>query len=431
MRVIEAGSAECAGFLQTLQERGARRDPAVEARVRAILEDVRARGDAALIEHTQQLDGVRLTAETLAVTDAERAAGAASLDPALREALVLAAERIEAFHRRQRRESWFAEEAGTGFLGQLIRPLDRVGLYVPGGTAAYPSSLLMNAIPATVAGVAEIVVCTPAGRDGAVPPAVLAAADLTGIREIYKVGGAQAIGALAFGTATIRAVDKIVGPGNVYVATAKRLVFGQVGVDMVAGPSEVLVVADETAPAGWVAADLLAQAEHDPLASAICVTPSPSAARAVATEVARQLPLLPRQEVAARALEQYGAVIRAADLSAAVALANAIAPEHLELAVADPWTLLPRIRHAGAIFLGCHTPEVAGDYLAGPNHVLPTGGSARFGSPLSVDDFQTRSSLLNLTPEALRRWKGPIARLAAAEGLAGHARSIAIRTEDS
>jgi len=428
---MAAGSAECAGFLHALRGRGTTPDPAIEARVRTILEDVRVRGDAALFEHAKLLDGVCLTTETIAVTDAERAAGAGSLDPAAREALALAAERIEAFHRRQRRESWFAEEAGTGFLGQIIRPLDRVGLYVPGGTAAYPSSVLMGAIPARVAGVAEIAICTPVGGDGVVPPPVLAAADLAGIREIYKIGGAQAIGALTFGTASIRPVDKIVGPGNVYVATAKRLVFGVVGIDMIAGPSEVVVVADETAPADWVAADLLAQAEHDPLASAICVTPSPSAARAVAAEVTRQLPLLPRHEIAARAVERYGAVIQVPNLSAAVALANSMAPEHLELVVADPWALLPGIRHAGAVFLGRHTPEVAGDYLAGPNHVLPTGGTARFGSPLSVDDFQTRSSLLSLTPEALRRWKGPITRLAALEGLAAHARSLTIRMEDS
>jgi histidinol dehydrogenase len=288
----------------------------------------------------------------------------------------------------------------------------------------------MNAIPAKVAGVPEIALCTPVGKEGVVPSAVLAAADLVGVREIYKVGGAQAIGALAYGTASVPPVDKIVGPGNIYVATAKRLVFGLVGIDMVAGPSEVLVVADETAPASWVAADLLAQAEHDPRAAAICVTPSPALAEGVRAEVERQLALLPRRQIAERAVGEYGAVIRVADLSAAVGLANAIAPEHLELVVADPWALLPAVRHAGAVFLGRHTPEVAGDYLAGPNHVLPTGGTARFSSPLSVDDFQTRSSLLSLTPAALARWKEPIERLAALEGLEAHARSITIRMEE-
>ena len=424
-------SAECAGFLRALRQRGTTPDPAIEATVRAILEDVRTRGDAALFEHAARLDGVRLTRATIAVTEIERETAAASLEPDVREALALAVRRIEAFHRRQRRESWFVEEEGTGLLGQLVRPLARVGLYVPGGSAAYPSSVLMNAIPAKVAGVPEIALCTPVGRDGVVPPAVLAAADLVGVREIYKVGGAQAIGALAYGTASIRPVDKIVGPGNVYVATAKRLVFGLVGIDMVAGPSEVLVVADETAPASWVAADLLAQAEHDPLAAAICITPSPALAEAVRAEVERQLGLLPRCEIAARAVGEYGAVIRVANLSEAIVLANQVAPEHLELMVADPWALLPAVRHAGAVFLGLHTPEVAGDYLAGPNHVLPTAGTARFSSPLSVDDFQTRSSLLSLTPAALVGWKGPIERLAALEGLAAHARSIAIRTEDA
>ena len=429
MRLLTAGSAACAEFLEALRGRGGAPDPAVEAAVRGILEDVRRRGDAAVFAHSERLDGVRLTPETVRVADGDRDAALAGLDPAVREGLALAAARIENFHRRQRRESWFMEEAGTGLLGQLIRPLDRVGLYVPGGSAAYPSSVLMNAIPATVAGVAEIAICTPVGKDGRVPPAVLAAAALAGVREIYRIGGAQAVGALAYGTASVRPVDKIVGPGNIYVATAKRLVFGVVGIDMVAGPSEILVVADAAAPADWVAADLLAQAEHDPLASAVCVTPSAELARAVLAEVERQLALLPRAAIAAQAVGRFGAVIVVDDLASAVALANAVAPEHLELMVADPWALIPTVRHAGAVFLGRHTPEVAGDYLAGPNHVLPTAGTARFGSPLSVDDFQTRSSLVSLTPEAIRRWRDPIVRLAELEGLDGHARSITIRTE--
>jgi histidinol dehydrogenase len=304
-----------------------------------------------------------------------------------------------------------------------------VGIYVPGGSAAYPSSVLMNAIPAAVAGVAEIVMCTPIAKAGGVPPAVLAAARLAGVGEVYTVGGAQAIGAMAFGTDTIRPVDKIVGPGNAYVATAKRLVFGTVGVDMVAGPSEVVIVADETAPPAWVAADLLAQAEHDPMASAVCLTPRSEVAAAVQAEVVRQLDRLPRRALAEQALARYGAVIVVGDLAAAIELANGIAPEHLELMTADPWALLASVRHAGAVFLGRHTPEVAGDYLAGPNHVLPTGGTARFSSVLSVDDFQTRSSLLSLTPDALRRWRGPVTRLAALEGLEAHARAIAVRTE--
>jgi histidinol dehydrogenase len=287
----------------------------------------------------------------------------------------------------------------------------------------------MNAIPARVAGVEEIVLCTPPGKDGRVPLAVLAAAELLNLREVFRVGGAQAIAALAYGTASIRAVDKIVGPGNVYVATAKRLVFGLVGIDAVAGPSEVLVVADETATPAWVAADLLAQAEHDPRAAAICLTPSQRVGREVQTDVARQLAALSRQAIAARSLDRYGAVIRVPDLAAAISLANEIAPEHLELLVADPWSLVPSVRCAGAVFLGHHTPEAAGDYLAGPNHVLPTGGTARFSSGLSVDDFQTRSSLLALTPEALAMWRAPIVRLAELEGLTAHARAITTRTE--
>ncbi len=429
MRVMPAATEECAGFLRGLRGRGGAADPAVEVAVRAILEDVRERGDAAVLAHTERLDGVRLDAQMLRVPEAECDDALASLDPGAREALALAADRIGAFHARQRRESWFAEEVGTGVMGQLVRPLRRVGIYVPGGSAAYPSSVLMNAVPARVAGVAEVVMCTPVGAGRRVAPAVLAAARLAGVREIYRIGGAQAVAAMAFGTATIPPVDKIVGPGNVYVATAKRLVFGIVGIDMVAGPSEIVVVADNTARADWVAADLLAQAEHDAMASAVCITPSAELARAVQAEVVLQLSRLPRRAIAEQAISRFGAVICAEDLAAAVRLANAIAPEHLELMVADPWALLPEVRHAGAVFLGRHTPEVAGDYLAGPNHVLPTGGAARFSSPLSVEDFQTRSSLLGLTPEAIRRWREPVTRLAEMEGLEAHARAIRIRTE--
>ena len=429
MRRVRAGSAECDGFLAALRQRGQTPGPEVVAAVRAILADVRQRGDAALFEHTRRLDGVRLDPCTLRVASSEVEAAAGTLAAEVRDALALAAARIEAFHQRQRRESWLVEDEGVGLLGQLVRPLDRVGLYVPGGSAAYPSSVLMNAIPARVAGVRELAMCTPPGPGGAVPPAVLAAAALCGVSEIYRVGGAQAVAALAFGTESIRPVDKIVGPGNVYVATAKQLVFGVVGIDMVAGPSEVLVIADESAEPGWIAADLLAQAEHDPLASALCVTAVPELAEAVGREVERQLERLPRREVAGRSLEAYGAVILVEDLAAAVTLANAVAPEHLELQVADPWLWLSRVRHAGAIFLGAHTPEVAGDYLAGPNHVLPTAGTARFSSPLGVEDFQKRSSLLALRPEALQRWREPIVRLAGLEGLEAHARSLTLRTD--
>ena len=429
MRVLRAGSPGCDGFLAALRQRSQTPGPEVEAAVRAILEDVCQRGDAALFEHTQRLDGVELDRHTVGVSASEIEAATRRLNPEVRDALALAAARIEAFHQRQRRESWLIEDEGVGLLGQLVRPLDRVGLYVPGGSAAYPSSVLMTAIPARVAGVRELAICTPPGPGGAVPPAVLAAAELAGVTEIYRVGGAQAVAALAFGTETIRPVDKIVGPGNIYVATAKRLVFGVVGIDMVAGPSEVVVVADGSANPRWIAADLLAQAEHDPLASALCVTAVPELAEAVAREVERQLERLPRREIAGRSLQAYGAVILVEDLPAAVTLANTLAPEHLELQVADAWQWLPRVRHAGAIFLGAHTPEVAGDYLAGPNHVLPTAGTARFSSPLGVEDFQKRSSLLALRPEALARWREPIVRLAGLEGLEAHARSLTTRTD--
>lgn len=429
MRLLTAGSAEASAFLARLQERGRVSAPEVRKAVTAILEDVRLRGDAALFEYTEKFDGVRLDGKTIRVPAAEVEAAALSLDPGLREALALAASRIEAFHRRQHRESWFYEEDGAGLMGQLVRPLARVGLYVPGGSAAYPSTVLMNGIPARVAGVEDLVICTPPGGDGRVSAAVLAAAQLLGIREIHRVGGAQAVAALAFGTESVRPVDKIVGPGNIYVATAKQMVFGLVGIDMLAGPSEVLVVADETAVASWIAADLLAQAEHDGRASALLVTPSSQLAEAVRAEVGRQLATLPRAALAGEALEQFGAAILVSDLPAAVALANVIAPEHLELMVADPWALVPQVRNTGAIFLGAHTPEAAGDYLAGPNHVLPTAGTARFSSPLSVEDFQKRCSLLSLQPGALRRWHDPITRLARLEGLEAHARSITIRTK--
>jgi histidinol dehydrogenase len=431
MRIMRAASDEGVRFLGELRGRVQAVPAQVEAAVRSILDDVRTGGDAALCAQTERLDGVRLTPETIRVPEAALAAALSALEAPVRAALELAAERIEAFHRHGGRKAWSVAEPGVGVLGQLVRPLDRVGIYVPGGTAAYPSSVLMNALPAHVAGVPEIVMCTPAGRSGTPSPAVLAAAHLAGVREVYRVGGAQAVAAMAYGTATIRPVDKIVGPGNLYVATAKRLVYGVVGIDMVAGPSEVVVVADESARPAWVAADLLAQAEHDPLAAAICLTPSPSTAEAVAAEVERQLSTLPRREVAARAVAGFGAVLVTADLTEAIRLVNQIAPEHVELQVADPEAQLSAVRHAGAVFLGAHSPEAAGDYLAGPNHVLPTAGTARFGSPLTVEDFQARSSLINLEPQALRAWEEAIVALARAEGLEAHARSVTIRRESA
>lgn len=430
MKIVAAGTPECATFLAALREREEGASAQVEAEVRAILEAVRARGDAALWEYARRFDGAPLGPATVRVTEEEWRAATAALPSAEREALALAAQRIEAYHRRQQREPWsFSEPDGT-VLGQAIRPLRRVGIYVPGGRAAYPSTVLMAAVPARVAGVHEVVLCTPCGADLRVHPAVLAAADLAGVSAVYRVGGAHAVAAMAYGTASLPRVDKIVGPGNLYVATAKRLVFGAVGIDMIAGPTEVVVVADETARPEWVAADLLAQAEHDPLAAPIAIVPSRPLAERVAEAVAAQAAALPKRAIAEEALARHGAVIVTSGVGEALAVANAIAPEHLELMVADPWRWLPEVENAGAVFLGATTPEVAGDYLAGPNHVLPTGGTARFASPLSVDDFVKRTSFAALTPNAFRTLAPALARLARLEGLEGHARSAEIRLKD-
>jgi len=397
------------------------------ARVAAIVEEVRRQGDAALIELTKRFDGVELSADELRVSEAEWAAAAVPDD--LAGALAEAARRIEAFHRHQLPRSWWIRDEHGSLLGQQVTPLDRVGCYVPGGTAAYPSTVLMNLIPARVAGVRERAIVSPPGPDGRLNPTVLAAARLAGATEAYKVGGAQAVAALAYGTATIRPVDKIVGPGNAYVALAKRLVFGDVGIDGLAGPSEVVVVADADADPRHVAADLLAQAEHDPMARAVCLTDAVSLAEAVAAEVTRQCPRLPRAAIAEAAVRAHGAVVVTRDLAEAVEVANRLAPEHLELCVADPFAWLLSVRHAGAVFLGRQTPEVLGDYLAGPNHVLPTGATARFASGLSVEDFVKRSSLIHYTRAGLRAAWPHLARLAAAEGLHAHSEAARVRVE--
>jgi histidinol dehydrogenase len=395
--------------------------------VQGIMDAVRAKGDPALLDFTKRLDGVELSAAQLAVSEAEWAA--ATVPAELSAALAEAARRIEAFHRHQLPRSWWVRDEHGSLLGQQVTPLERVGCYVPGGSAAYPSTVLMNLIPARVAGVQELVVVSPPGRDGRLDPAVLAAARLAGATEAYKIGGAQAIAALAYGTATIRRVDKIVGPGNTYVTIAKRLAFGDVGIDLLAGPSEVVVVADASANPEHVAADLLAQAEHDPMARAVCLTDAPALAEAVAAAVARQCPRLGRAAIAERAIRDHGGVVLTRDLAEAVEIANRLAPEHLELAVADPFAWLPAVRHAGAIFLGAHTPEVVGDYLAGPNHVLPTGGTARFASGLSVEEFVKRSSLIQYSPAGLRAAWPHLARLAAAEGLQAHSEAARRRVE--
>ena len=429
MRVLQAGSQECTRFFAQLRARQGTTPAEVEQVVRGILEGIRTGGDAALFEQTERLDGVRLDAASVRVKPEEIGEAYAALAPASLGALKAAASRIRAFHLRQLRTSWFSEEDGA-IVGMLTRPLERVGIYVPGGTAAYPSTVLMNAIPAAIAGVAEIVMCTPPRRNGKVVSAALVAADLCGVHAIYKVGGAQAVAAMAYGTASIPKVDKIVGPGNVYVAAAKRLVFGQVGIDMIAGPTELLIIADEEARAAWVAADLLSQAEHDPLSSAMLLTPSQRLAEEVMDEVKRQVALLPRRQIAESSLEQFGAAVIVNELDEAATIANEVAPEHLELLVKDPWGLLPHIKHAGAIFMGSASPEVVGDYLAGPNHVLPTGGTARFASPLSVDDFQRRTSLIAFTQAKIEALEPTLVELARLEGLEAHARAASIRCEE-
>ncbi|HIU94960.1 MAG TPA: histidinol dehydrogenase [Candidatus Aphodomorpha intestinavium] len=412
------------GVEEILRREAAIQTGAEEA-VRRIMEDVRARGDEALLEYTERFDGVR--PEPLYVTEAEFAAAEAAVARGLADALARAAARIEAFHRRQvRQDTVLLEEDGV-VLGQRFTPVARAGLYVPGGTASYPSSVLMNAIPARLAGVDEIVIATPPRRDGTVAPLILLAARQSGVTRVLKAGGAQAVAALAFGTERVPRVDKITGPGNLYVATAKKLAFGQVSIDMVAGPSEILVLADGSADPAAAAADLLSQAEHDRLASAVLVTDCPALADAVEAELARQLPLLPRQDVCRASLAARGKLIVSRDLDEALDAANRIAPEHLELMVRDPFALLMRVKNAGSVFLGHHTPEAVGDYFAGPNHVLPTGGTARFSSPLSVDDFVKKTQFLYYTQDALRRARADVTALAEAEGLHAHARSVAIR----
>ena len=404
--------------------------PDVEAEVRAIVEDVRTRGDDAVVELTNRLDVREVAHAAELELPAARAARALdSIDRALREAMEFAAARVHAFHEQQKAESWSRAEADGTVLGQRVVPLERVGIYVPGGRAAYPSSVLMNAIPARVAGVGEVVMTVPAPR-GALDPAVLAAACLAGVDRIWTVGGAQAVAALAWGTESIPAVDKIVGPGNAWVSTAKRLVFGRVGIDSVAGPSEILVIADGATPSEWVAADLCAQAEHDEDARAILVCPVPAYLDAVESDLRRMVPRFDRAAIIRASLERNGAFVLVRDLDEAVDVANFLAPEHLELSVGEPAALAERVRHAGAVFLGSHSSEVLGDYCAGPNHVLPTGRSARFSSPLGVYDFQKRMNVIQCSEAAARRLGATAVILAEAEGLTAHARSAALRIPD-
>jgi histidinol dehydrogenase len=393
---------------------------------------VRARGDAALLDYTARFDGFRATAaRELAIPRESFAAAAAAVDAATRAALDYAAERIERYHAAAMPKSWRMTDEHGSSLGQEVRALDRVGIYIPGGRAAYPSTVLMTAVPARVAGVRDIVLVTPPAADGSVNPVVLAAAHVAGVTEGWRVGGAQAVAALAYGTASVRRVDKIVGPGNIYVALAKTRVFGEVGIDMMAGPSEVVVVADAAADPDWIASDLLAQAEHDPMARAVLITDAAALLPRVEQALARRLAALPRREIAAEALRNHGALILVPTIEAAVEVANRLAPEHLELMVAVPAAQLPRVRHAGAVFVGGHTPEVVGDYVAGPNHVLPTAGTARFASPLGTEDFVKRSSVIEYSRSGLAAALPHLATLSRIEGLQGHASAAEARIKET
>ncbi len=427
MKILYSRQKEFIKFIKDFRRRGSAEFETVEPSVRKILNRVKKRGDEALISLTQRFDSWKATAQSLSVSGREIQAALRTIHPKDRKTLSLAARRIERFHRLQRQKSWiFAEEDGN-LLGQVLQPMDRVGIYVPGGKAAYPSSVLMNALPAKVAGVPDIIMTCPA-PEGKINPAVLAAAHLCGVKKIFKVGGAQAIGAMAWGTPTIPKVDKIVGPGNIYVAAAKRLVFGEVAIDSIAGPSEIVIIADGSGEPAWVAADLISQAEHDEKASAVLLCWDPKFGQAVQREVLTQLASLPRRTIAEQSLRKYSAICVVRNWKEAIEMANQFSPEHLELAVNRPFRIVKRIKNAGAIFLGHFSPEAIGDYVAGPNHVLPTGGAARFSSPLGVYDFIRRSSLICLSPHGLKNLSPWAKRFAQMEELEGHRLSIARRT---
>ncbi len=413
---------------EDILNRDIRAEEQVDAAVDAVIADVRARGDEALRDYTARFDGV--TVDSLLVTAEEIDDAVAALEPEFLETLEMAAENIRRFHARQVHKDFVLTDRPGILMGQRYTPIEKVGICVPRSPEAFPSTILMNVIPAKLAGVSEIVLVTPPDKAGRISPEALAAAKIAGADKIFKVGGAQAVAALAYGTRSIPRVDKVVGPGGIFVATAKRKVFGQVAIDMIAGPSEILVLADGNSNPAWVAADLLSQAEHDVLASAVLVTDSMALAQAVQQQIETQLSTLPRREIARRSIEDNGKIIVTDSLEKAVLSANRIAPEHLELCVDDPFALLPRIKNAGSIFLGRSAPEALGDYFAGPNHTLPTSGTARFSSPLSVDDFVKKSSFLYYDREALSPVAERIAEFARREGLEAHARSVLIRTEE-
>ena len=404
------------------------RDMSAAELVRQIVNDVRKDGDKAVIHYTELIDRVAFAPDEFLVTEAEYEAAEAAADPEVVESLKKAAENVRRYHQEQKPNSWMTYRAHGSILGQSVIPLDRAGIYVPGGTAAYPSSVIMNAVPASVAGVKEIIMMVPP-KNGKINPYVLIAARAAGVSKIFKIGGAQAIAAMAFGTETIPRVDKITGPGNLFVTLAKKEVYGHVDIDMLAGPSEILIVADKTADPVYTAADMLSQAEHDPLASSIVITDDAYLAENVAYEAEKQLAKLPRHEIAQASLDRNGLIVVADDMMQAMRFANVSAPEHLELLTAQPFQLLPYVRHAGAVFLGAYSPEPLGDYFAGPNHVLPTGGTARYYSVLNVETFMKRTSIISYTQPALQEVSKDIIRLAEAEGLQAHANAIRLRRE--
>jgi histidinol dehydrogenase len=430
MRLLRAGEKGFDQYLSEVEERVIQDSLRLEREVHSIIKDVRKRGDKALIHYTQVFDGVRIPVKQLQVKREEIKQAYKKVHRDFLKTLEKAARRIQKFHQQSFKRSITTIVEKGILLRQVIRPLERVGIYVPGGKASYPSTVLMAAIPAKLAGVKEIIITTPPHKEG-ISPAVLVAADLAGVDRIFRIGGAHAIAALAYGTSSIPKVDKIVGPGNRYVATAKRLVYGVVDVDMVAGPSEIVVISDGKTFPSFVAADLISQAEHDEMALAILITTSEIFGKAVGEELERQLPSLKRGKIAYTSLSRKGAILVVRDLKQAMELANRIAPEHLELAVSKPLPLMKSVKHAGTIFLGVHTPEAIGDYMAGPNHILPTAGTARFSSPLGVEDFMKRSNLVSFTQNALMRFEKDVKRFTDWEGLEGHYRSIQIRMKRS
>lgn len=431
MKVIKVQKGREAEILTTLGNRSMDDFADIDQQVARIIQTVRERGDQALFDYSMEFDHVskEVLQGTLAVSELEIQEAIQRLDREVYEALERAAAQIQAYHQKQKEETWTWKKENGVLLGQLIQPIEQVGVYIPGGKAAYPSTVLMNVIPASISGVQRIVMVTPPGKDGKIHDAILAAAKIAGVHEIYKMGGAQSIAALAYGTETILPVYKITGPGNIYVARAKRAVFGQVGIDMIAGPSEIAIVAEPGTTPSWIAADLLSQAEHDEMAASILITSSQSLADEVGTQLKQQLAGLERNAIAEISIADHGKIYLTEDVESSIQVANLIAPEHLELLVPDPESYLDQIRNAGAVFLGPYSPEPLGDYYAGPNHTLPTNGTARFASPLGVYDFQKKSSIISYPSQVLKAEKKDILCIADQEGLSAHARSIAIRFE--